>query len=178
MIATIIADYPEQVLVTGVKKNRHCPICRIKHNKRGEFTKKAKPRTHEYTQNRIRLQRAGLTSKEDEGGVHNIYNFAWRHHHVNIHTAITVDILHQLLKGIVMRLIEWLTALIADILPKATQKRKRRGEQRTERALNEASAKARLDARFALMPNIGQLKIFKCFQRSPAMEWRQKQGDG
>ncbi len=107
-----MADYPEQVLLTGIKKNKHCPICLVPPNERGNLTGKWSPRTHEYTRDRIEAQRRdpGLTASSM--AIHSRSNFAWAHHLVNIHAILTVDILHQLLKGIVMRLVTWIQSLI------------------------------------------------------------------
>ncbi len=63
--------------------------------------------------------------KSDDEWVHDTYNFAWHHHHVNIYEAMSVDILHQLNKGVVKNLIDWVTELISEGLPsKSTKKGK------------------------------------------------------
>ncbi|OCK92885.1 uncharacterized protein K441DRAFT_568977, partial [Cenococcum geophilum 1.58] len=55
--------------------------------------------------------------------VHPVLCFAWKHGLINIHNAMMADILHQLLKGIVMRLIKWIRKITSEVIP-ASKKRK------------------------------------------------------
>jgi hypothetical protein len=48
-----------------------------------------------------------------------VENFAWKHSYLNIHKAMMIDVLHQLLKGITIYLITWVKTLTSDILPAA-----------------------------------------------------------
>ncbi|KAH5528841.1 hypothetical protein HBI29_008080 [Parastagonospora nodorum] len=66
-ICAILADYEEQVLLTSVKKNRHCTRC-----------------TH--------------------------YNF-------NIHVSLATDTLHLLLKGLVIKMLDFMQDMLDDIYP-------------------------------------------------------------
>ena len=68
--------------------------------------------------------------------------FAWKHPYVNIHKAMMIDVLHQLLKGITMYLITWVKSLASDVLP-AVRKRKQHG-----RTIKESSGSIQLDERF------------------------------
>ena len=86
-------------------------------------------------------------------------NFAWKHQLVNIHGVMIVDILHQLLKGIIMNMIEWTQILIDDITP---IKRKRRFD---EALIEEAPIAAQLDHRFDAVPSISDLQHFSKFSK-------------
>jgi hypothetical protein len=64
-----MADYEEQVLLTGVKSGRHCTICQVPPSERENLQKRWPKRTHEYTQQLIaRQQQTALSdsSKEDK----------------------------------------------------------------------------------------------------------------
>ncbi|KAN0076227.1 hypothetical protein V8E54_006369, partial [Elaphomyces granulatus] len=68
IITGIIADYEEQVLLTGVKSGRHCTICQVPPSERENLQKRWPKRTHEYTQQLIAWQRRNPSniSKEDK----------------------------------------------------------------------------------------------------------------
>ena len=89
--------------------------------------------------------------------VHDVNNFAWYHPHVNIHEAMMVDILHQLMKGIVMYMIEWVKEVIDNCIVRA---RKRKG---TKRRINESARAIQLDHRFRAVPPFLTLKLFRKF---------------
>ena len=163
VIAGMIADYPEQVLMTGVKGGQHCPICLVPPKEREHMTRQWPPRTHEYTRQRIKDQIVNGCSNDKEMDVHAVRNFAWNHALVNIHSIIMVDILHQLLKGMVMTLIKWIQSLIEDVIPAS---RKRNGQRRT---IYQAAAAFQLDDRFAQIPCFGGLKTFPHF--STITQW-------
>src|SRR5580658_5188464 len=110
IITGIIADYEEQVLLTGIKSGRHCTICQVPPWERENLQKRWPKRSHAYTQELIAWQRQlGSLSdidKEDKAMmVHDVDCFTWSHPYTNIHTAMMVDMLHQLLKGIIHYLI-------------------------------------------------------------------------
>ena len=68
IIAGIMADYEEQVLITGVKNQRHCSMCKVPPNDRENICRDPPwpARTHADTQAQIRRQRReGLDLKED-----------------------------------------------------------------------------------------------------------------
>jgi Plavaka transposase len=54
--------------------------------------------------------------------VHDVGCFAWSHPYTNIHTAMMVDMLHQLLKGVIHYLIDWIKSHLSATI---TRKRKR-----------------------------------------------------
>jgi hypothetical protein len=102
-------------------------------------------------------------AKTNDTWVHDVENFAWKHLYLNIHKAIMIDILHQLLKGITMYLITWVKTLVNDILP-AVRKRKRQG-----RTIKESSGSIQLDEHFRCVPAFTGLKRFSHF--SEVKQW-------
>ncbi|KAH5390082.1 hypothetical protein HBI33_029490 [Parastagonospora nodorum] len=78
-ICAILADYKEQVLLTSVKKNRHCTRC---------------TRTEQFTQ----LQQERCLNKGHD-------DF---HYNFNIHVSLATDTLHLLLKGLVMKMLDFM----------------------------------------------------------------------
>ncbi|KAH5167181.1 hypothetical protein HBH77_242610 [Parastagonospora nodorum] len=88
-ICAILADYEEQVLLTGVKKNRHCTRC---------------TRTEQFTQ----LQQERCLDKGHDNFVHPVNYFGWKHHNFNIHVSLATDTLHLLLKGLVMKMLDFM----------------------------------------------------------------------
>src|SRR5277367_6246025 len=152
-----MTDYEEQVLITGVKKAQHCSICIVPPHERENLTKKWDDRTHEHTQQQIRHQLLHRVEKSDDNWVHEVENFAWKHPYLNIHKAMMIDVLHQLLKGIVMHLITWTKDLIAKSIL-AVRKRKRQG-----RTIKESSVTMQLDERFRCVPPFAGLKRFQNF---------------
>jgi hypothetical protein len=105
IIARFIADYEEQVLITGIKKTQHCSIYMVPLCERENLMKRWDNRTHELTQQQISHQQQTGLAKTDDSWVHDVKNFTWKHPHLNIHRAMMVDILYQLLNGITMYLI-------------------------------------------------------------------------
>ncbi|KAH5245152.1 hypothetical protein HBI72_183400 [Parastagonospora nodorum] len=67
-ICAILANYEEQVLLTSVKKNRHCTRCT-------------------------------------------------KHHNFNIHVSLATDTLHLLLKGLVIKMLDFMQDILDDIYP-------------------------------------------------------------
>ena len=167
----MMGDYEEQVLVTGVKSGKHCPICKVPPSKRQNLTHRWPQRTHHDTQQQIqfqrRVQRSGEAAITDQSmWVHDFDNFAWRHHLVNIHEIMMMDLLHQLLKGTLQYLIQWISQRLEDIRPL----RRRPGERSR---LEDAGGRARLDQRFRHVPPYPSLKLFGNF--SDIIQWT---GDG
>ena len=158
-----MADYEEQVLITGIKKAQHCSICIVPPNERENLRKKWDDRTHELTQEQIAHQRRSGLAKSDDTWVHDVENFAWKHANLNIHKAMMIDVLHQLLKGITMYLITWVQSLASTLLP-AVRKRKRQG-----RTIKESSGLVQLDERFRSVPAFTGLKRFSHF--SDVKQW-------
>ncbi|KAH6214777.1 hypothetical protein HBI15_135390 [Parastagonospora nodorum] len=78
-ICAILADYEEQVLLTSIKKNRYCT----------RYT-----RTEQFTQ----LQQERCLNKGHD-------DF---HHNFNIHVSLATDTLHLLLKGLVIKMLDFM----------------------------------------------------------------------
>jgi hypothetical protein len=163
IIAGFMTDYEEQVLITGIKKAQHCSVCTVPPHERENLTKQWDDRTHELTQRQIFCQRQTGLAKTDDTWVHDVENFAWKHSYVNIHKAMMIDVLHQLLKGITMYLITWIKTLTSNILP-AVRKRKRQ-----DRTIKESSGSIQLDERFRCVPPFTGLKRFSRF--SEVKQW-------
>ncbi|KAH4169567.1 hypothetical protein HBH43_107530 [Parastagonospora nodorum] len=77
-ICAILADYEEQVLLTGVKKNRYCT---------------------RYTR---------CLDKGHDDFVYLVDCFGWKHYNFNIHVSLATDTLHLLLKGLLVAVVSLL----------------------------------------------------------------------
>ncbi|KAH6485027.1 hypothetical protein HBI55_204150 [Parastagonospora nodorum] len=86
-ICAILADYEEQVLLTGVKKNRYCTRC------------------------------TRCLDKGHDDFVHLVDCFRWKHYNFNIHVSLATDTLHLLLKGLVMKMLDFMQDMLDDIYP-------------------------------------------------------------
>ncbi len=164
IIAGFMVDYPEQCLLTAVKYNQHCSICQVPPNSRemlegGPWLR----RTHQSTQAQIEKQQRENIKQAAPAYVHPVHNFAWNHNLANIHDAMMVDVLHQLLKGIVMRLIGWVKGVIAEVISPETRLRRDRS------TIADGTATEQLDARFRQVPAFPGLKMFTHF--SAVAQW-------
>ena len=161
-----MADYEEQVLITGVKSNQECPICKVPPNEREDLEKTWEKRTHEHAQAQTGPCEGAsddeemtqlLNENDGEGWVASTENFAWRHGFVNIHGTIMLDGLHQLLKGTVDHLMTWLEKLIHSEYKgrasTATEIKKRLGGH------------VLLDERFRAVPHFTDLKRFPKYSK-------------
>ena len=105
IIAGMSVDYEEQVVITGIKSGMQCSMCQVPPNERENLCKKWPKRTHERTLSQLALQDTEDWIKENglkhPDCVHPMRNFAWNYSFVNIHECMMLDILHQLLKGVV-----------------------------------------------------------------------------
>jgi len=68
LIAGFMADYEEQVLITGIKKAQHCSICVIPPHEQENLTKRWDDRTHEHTQWQIDCQHLDGVERSNETG--------------------------------------------------------------------------------------------------------------
>lgn len=164
IISNIIADYEEAVLVTGIKSGRQCCTCQVPPDERENLEGHWPPRTHENMKAQIRLQRQGGIAKGDDNWVYDIDNFGWYHPHWNVYEGIAVDILHQLFKGIVQNLIDWIQNLLSDRDSGVPRKKKRK-----DRIGEEDPAILQLDNRFRNVPRFTGLKHFDHF--SHVQQW-------
>jgi hypothetical protein len=139
ILASYMADYPEQCLVACCKENR-CPLCTVQPNERGDTGHVTVAlRQPISTLLALRGHEAGdsvATETFEAEGLRRIYNPFWANlPHCDIFSSITPDILHQLHKGLFhSHLLDWCTSLI--------------GEDE-------------LDARFKAMPGHPGLRHFK-----------------
>jgi hypothetical protein len=205
-----MADYEEQVLITGVKSGKHCTICQVPPDQREKLQSHWPFRSHEYTLARIRKQKAQRTlpdsppidsdpdAEDSEGDaigsdsgvneerslharpayttnnnnddtamdIHIIRNFAWYHEHLNVHRAQFVDILHQLLKGIIMAVLKWCKHVLREVRPDlyhpttATANTGKRKRTKVDGPIDTL-----IDERFRSIPAYPGLKLFSHFSK-------------
>jgi hypothetical protein len=103
IIASYIADHPEQCLIAGCKESR-CPRCIVPTEDLGEFADAANEWPHRNaneTVSSLVLVSNGLKSdKFDKWGLKRISPFWADQPHLDIFKSLTPDILHQLHKGL------------------------------------------------------------------------------
>jgi hypothetical protein len=92
--------------------------------------------------------------KNDSAWIYSVKNFAWSHMFVNIHKTMMINMLHQLLKKIILYLMLWLS----QIINKNVYTSQRRKEIRL--ALNDASETAQLNQRFRVISSFKDMKRF------------------
>jgi hypothetical protein len=111
ILANFIGDYPEQILVTCTYYGE-CPKCEVPRNELGDY--RSLPmrnfdqavKTYVLADSNIRAFNATCC----ENGLKPIYYPFWeRLPLVNIFLSITLDVLHQLLQGVMKHLIAWLS---------------------------------------------------------------------
>ncbi|KIJ58077.1 hypothetical protein HYDPIDRAFT_103314, partial [Hydnomerulius pinastri MD-312] len=113
LVACYSGDYPEQLLVTGIKTGE-CPKCDIPHAELGSSTSPAKLRDLEAILAALSLvdeDYIQFTKACKDVGVKAIYKPFWLSQpHLNIFQAITrtPDVLHQLYQGVIKHLISWI----------------------------------------------------------------------
>ncbi|KAJ7431099.1 hypothetical protein B0H11DRAFT_2386539 [Mycena galericulata] len=114
--ATFVGDYPEQVLVTGVKTGE-CPTCDVPRDELGEDSS--------FPLRDLENILAALDTLDQgptiyaaacaEAGIKPIYHPFWEGlPYTNIFQAISPDILHQLYQGVIKHLIAWLTECVGE----------------------------------------------------------------
>ena len=163
----MMVDYEEQVLITGIKSNNHCSICQVPPNKREHLCKSWDMRTHESTRAQLRQQqRRPKSAGPGEMDVHPVENFAWKHPHVNIHATMMMDILHQLLKGMVMRLVDWTGDLVEEMAAN-TQRASKHGTKKKwgNKLIKDSHHTVQLDHRFRQVPAFHNMKCFAHFSK-------------
>lgn len=122
LLATYVADYPEQCLVTCTKYGT-CPKCRRKATEL-ELPSPGEPRTQRWTYKIIQDARLALhshsqsassiyarTMEDDVGG--GKYEPFWVDFPlVDIHRCIAPDVLHQLYQGVLKHLVAWVQEVV------------------------------------------------------------------
>jgi hypothetical protein len=111
IIACYSGDYPEQVLVTGIKTGQ-CLKCDIEHDELGSADTPAALRDLMAVLNVLALideDYVAFNHACQELGIKPIYKPFWEPHaHLNIFLSITPDVLHQLYQGILKHLLAWI----------------------------------------------------------------------
>jgi hypothetical protein len=65
-----------------------------------------------FTQRQIQRQRLRVVNLKDDDWIHDMTNFVWDHHFVNIHEIIMMNILHQLFKKMIMHFLIWIQFIL------------------------------------------------------------------
>ncbi len=119
IFAAYVGDYPEQVLVAGVKTGE-CPVCPVPRDELGEFTMADSDGEDPPLRDVSRTLAVLATADESpiefmracaNAGIKPIYEPFWRHlPYADIYLSITPDVLHQLYQGVVKHLVSWIKA--------------------------------------------------------------------
>jgi hypothetical protein len=112
-------------------------------------------------QTQILYQQQNHVPKGNNNWVHDIDNFAWAHQHLNIHQSMSVDILHQLYKGIAENVIKWVREILDELYTGKRQGNNLAGSS----TITHLSGTAQLDARFNLVPPFQNIKHFSHFSQ-------------
>ncbi|KAI0054615.1 hypothetical protein BV25DRAFT_1816824 [Artomyces pyxidatus] len=135
ILAAFVGDYPEQVLVTGVKTNR-CPKGVLDPDLMGENVDCTERNLEAILDALATLDQGPIVFVEacEQAGIKPLFHPFWEGlPYVNIFQSITPDILHQLYQGVVKHLVSW---------------------------IREAYGDAAVDARFMCMPPNHNLRQF------------------
>jgi len=109
---------------------------------------------HAFTRNQQRQQRKNNIIENDFAWIHSVKNFAWSHMFINIHETMMINMLHQLLKKIILYLMLWFSRIINESVC-TSQKRKE-----IRLVLNDASETAQLNQRFCVISSFKDMKRF------------------
>lgn len=119
ILAAYVADYPEQCLIACCMENR-CPLCKVEPTSCGSHVPAA-PRDLYATIHMLAAKEQGqqdtsFKQKFKDLGLRAVYPPFWAHlPHTDIFQAFTLDLLHQLYKGVFKdHLVKWCTALIGE----------------------------------------------------------------
>ena len=133
-------NYKKKILIIDIKMNKYCNIYKISSNKRQNLIKKWKCRTHEYTWTKLAKQyfclKRDLKRDDNHMIIHVINNWIWKHELCNVHTLMNIDILYQLFKDIVIKLINWTIALIDEMFAKNNQDFEKQLKKRRKKEKN------------------------------------------
>ncbi|KZT18176.1 hypothetical protein NEOLEDRAFT_1103767 [Neolentinus lepideus HHB14362 ss-1] len=114
IFATFVGDYPEQLLVAGVKTGQ-CPKCPVAHDELGDYEPES---SREFRDIEAVLDALASIADGPQGfvkactsaGIKPIQHPFWEDlPYVNIFQSITPDILHQLYQGVMKHVIGWVT---------------------------------------------------------------------
>ncbi|KAG0708022.1 hypothetical protein DFH29DRAFT_979602 [Suillus ampliporus] len=115
ILAAYIADFPEQCLVACCKENR-CPHCIVPADQCGELLQSAL-RDPESTYEALQIQKIGQHPPTfEEQGLCAVYKPFWADlPHSNIFAAFTLDLLHQVHKGVFKdHLVKWCLDIVGE----------------------------------------------------------------
>jgi hypothetical protein len=102
ILASYVADFPEQCLVT-CNKERRCPVCIVPEDQRGNHGPIFSLRDPDETLTALRTHQSddSAASRFEDEGLRNIPDPFWADlPHANIFACMTPDLLHQLHKGV------------------------------------------------------------------------------
>ena len=111
ILAVFVGDYPEQVLVTGIKSSE-CPKCDVSSKELGNPQASSKPRDIYAVRDALTKVSGSLRDFKDaceRVRIKPIFQPFWEQlPFLDIFQAIAPDILHQLLQGVIKHLASWL----------------------------------------------------------------------
>jgi hypothetical protein len=111
ILAIFVGDYPEQVLVMGIKSTK-CPKCDVSSKELGDPQASSQPRDIYAIRDALAKVSGSLRDFQDaceQVRIKLIFHPFWEQlPFLNIFQAIVLDILHQFLQGIVKHLVSWL----------------------------------------------------------------------
>ncbi|KAI9640247.1 hypothetical protein NHQ30_011297 [Ciborinia camelliae] len=194
ILANFSADYEEQALITGIKYLQQCVNCQCPPNERQHILRHHPLRTHKQMKAQIIKQaedldglqgaRGGRSQLDSQRGersqprpktkqelksspdwVHMQGNFAWSLPRCNIYECMTVDVLHQVYKGLLTDLLGWVEELLAGLYPRSRSSA-RRGNRRL---YHDSIGMEKLDARFRQVTHFPELKHISCY--STKSQW-------
>jgi hypothetical protein len=161
-----MADYEEQVTLTGIKSGRCCPRCHVHPDQRHDLiTAISHPwplRTHQTTLSQLRRQKENNVTRtgDDEDYIRPFRNFAWNHELSNIHEMMGPDFLHQVLKGLTgEHIMNWIRDFLQSEIQAGRAKR-RNIPHEDGRGQQLPPADALLTARFAQVERCADLIVW------------------
>jgi hypothetical protein len=117
IVACFVADYPEQVLVSGCKTG-DCPRCSTKRPELGELYEDYEYRDLSKILDALATfeeDPAGYSAACSEAGIKPIVHPFWQDlPYSDIYLGITPDILHQLYQGVMKHLLSWVTTAFGE----------------------------------------------------------------
>jgi hypothetical protein len=116
IVASYVADYPEQCLVTLTRQSTNCPRCHAPWSLFGDLMNhdsRCQKETLVIIQAASRLKSVkDIEEFLQEHGLNFVLEPFWETlTHTNIHRSITSDVLHQVIGGVLPHLISWLQEL-------------------------------------------------------------------
>ncbi len=104
IIIEFMMNYEKQELITDIKMNQQCFIYQVSSHEHENLNKTWSIQMHVFTKNQQKQQRKNNIIKNDFAWIHSMKNFAWSQTFINIHEIMMINMLHQLLKRIILYL--------------------------------------------------------------------------